>query len=297
MNLAAKYLFLMSLLAFLGCGHNAPGLPDDVRLQYIRIGGTHGYHAYSNIDYIAERLDNGRTRVVVEVGNDRDRVFEADGSLMDTLESYVREYRMDRYKGHYRPKMDILDGDSWSLELSFSNGSSTSCSGYMAYPPRTGAEALGKAEGLLSRWLYQEPAEEVALTSFRYEWHDKEGTEIYTFQKKDTVCSASVRLSGQDRSLCYEDVDEHLGERLANLIRWCHMASYTGEDLAREDRSRPRWILTAEYENGQKIVAMDYLDREPAAESWRQGVPSFSEMDLRNDTEQAFSQLSDKQNQ
>ena len=294
MNLVAKYLFLMSLLSFLGCGHNAPGLPDDVRLQYVRCGGTHGYHAYSNIDYSAERLENGRTRVVVEIGNDRHRVFEADGALMDTLEAIVREYRMDRYSGHYQPKMEILDGDSWSLELRLSDGSSSSCSGYMAYPPKGGAEALGKVEGTLSRWLYQEPAEEVALTSFRYEWHGEEGTESYVFQKKDTGCSASVRLFGQDKSWSYEDVDEYLGQRLANVIRWNHMASYTGEDLAKEDSSRPRWILTAEYENGQKIAVMDYLDRELGEDSWRKDVPSFSEVGLRNETEQAFSQLSEK---
>ncbi|MBR3291417.1 MAG: hypothetical protein IKI66_04485 [Bacteroidales bacterium] len=297
MNLLARYLFLMSLLSFLGCGHNAPGLPDDVRLQYVRCGGTHGYHAYSNIDYSAERLENGKTRVIVEIGNDRDRVFEADGALMDTLETIVRAYRMDRYSGHYQPKMEILDGDSWSLELRFSDGSSTSCSGYMAYPPKGGAEALGKVEGTLSRWLYQEPAEEVALTSFRYEWHGEEGAEIYVFQKKDTGCSASVRLSGQDKSQSYEDVDEYLGKRLANVILWNHMASYTGEDPAKEDSSRPRWILMAEYENGQKISVMDYLDRELGEDSWRKDVPSFSEIGLRNETEQAFSQLSDKQNQ
>lgn len=294
MNLLARYLFLMSLLSFLGCGHNAPGLPDDVRLQYVRCGGTHGYHAYSNIDYSAERLENGKTRVIVEIGNDRDRVFEADGALMDTLETIVRAYRMDRYSGHYQPKMEILDGDSWSLELRFSDGSSTSCSGYMAYPPKGGAEALGKIEGTLSRWLYQEPAEEVALTSFRYEWHGEEGAEIYVFQKKDTGCSASVRLSGQDKSQSYEDVDEYLGKRLANVILWNHMASYTGEDPAKEDSSRPRWILMAEYENGQKISVMDYLDRELGEDSWRKDVPSFSEIGLRNETEQAFSQLSDK---
>ena len=213
---------------------------------------------------------------------------------MDTLETIVRAYRMDRYSGHYQPKMEILDGDSWSLELRFSDGSSTSCSGYMAYPPKGGAEALGKVEGTLSRWLYQEPAEEVALTSFRYEWHGEEGAEIYVFQKKDTGCSASVRLSGQDKSQSYEDVDEYLGKRLANVILWNHMASYTGEDLAKEDSSRPRWILTAEYENGQKIAVMDYLDRELGEDSWRKDVPSFSEVGLRNETEQAFSQLSEK---
>lgn len=288
MNTVVKYLILMSLLSFLGCGQNVPKPGDDVRLQSLSVGGTHGYHAYSNIGYTAERLESGKTRVVVKVGNDRDRIFETEGGLMDTLESYVRKYHMYRYEGHYQPKMDILDGDSWSLELHFSNGLSTSCSGYMAYPPKNGAEALGKVEGLLSRWLYQEPAEEVALTSFRYEWHDQEGSECYVFQKTDAGLSLSIRMPGQNETLTCKDVDEALRARLADVIRWNHMASYTGEPLAEEDKSRPRWILTAEYENGLKIEAMDYLDRKAAEESWRQGVPSFSETGLRHETEQAF---------
>ena len=161
----------MSLSFFFGCGHNNPAPkpePDGptkadglVSLEY---GGTHGYHAHSNIDYKAERLADGKTRITVMVGNDRDRVFEADGAIMDTLESIVRQYRMDRYKGNYQPKMEILDGDSWHFSLSFADGKETDCSGYMAYPHNHGREALGKVEGILSRWLYQEPAEDVALS-------------------------------------------------------------------------------------------------------------------------------------
>ena len=292
MKLVTRILLLMSLLSFLGCGHKVPApgqkLGSEVHLQSLRISGTHGYHAHSNIGYRAERLENGTTRVIVEVGDDRDRVFETDGALMDTLESFVREYRMDRYEGYYRPKMEIMDGDSWSLELNFTDGSNTSCGGYMAYPPRRGSEAIGKTEGTLSRWLYQEPAEEVGLVSFRYELHCEEGTEIFTLQRKDSVCTVSVQPFGQPKATTYEGIDPYLATRLALDIRWNHMASYTGENPAEEDTSRPRWILFAEYENGQKIEAMDYLDRS-TGDSWRQGVPSISEMGLRNDTECAFS--------
>ncbi len=269
-------LLLMSLLSFLGCGHKTPDpgpeMDSNVHLKKIHFSATHGYHAYSNIGYSAELTDDGKTRVIVEVGDDRDRVFMEDGSLMDSLEAIVREYRMNRYEGYYRPDMEILDGDSWSMEIDFTDGSSSSCGGYMAYPPYKGREAIGKVEGFLSRWLYQEPAEEVALVSFRYEWHGEDGDEVYTFQKKD-----GARY-------------ENMATKLANIIRWDHMASYTGEKLAEEDTTRPRWILTAEYENGQRIEAMDYLDRKPDDRHWRQGVPSCSEMSFRNATEQAFSE-------
>ena len=48
-------------------------------------------------------------------------------------------------------------------------------------------------------------------------------------------------------------------------------------------------ILKAEYENGQKIEAMDYLDRTPE-DSWRHDVPSISERSFRYDTQQAFNE-------
>ena len=285
-----RLFLVMSLFSFLGCGHKAPGpeLDKSVHLQSLYYSASHGYHAHSNIGYRAERLENGKARVTVLVGNDRDRVFETEGSLMDSLEALVREYRMDRFNGHYEPKFEILDGVSWSMELVFTEGNITSCGGYMAYPPK-GAEGIGKSEGMLSRWLYQEPAEEIALVSFRYEYYDAEGSEIYTFEQKGGDGSAYVQPYGQSKGQKYEGFDEFLATRLASEIRWNHMASYTGENLAEEDKTRPRWILKAEYANGQKIEVMDYLDRS-SQEDWRQGVPSISEMGLRYATEQGFSE-------
>ena len=287
-----KLLLLMSLFSFLGCGHKnplpGPELDKNVHVQSIHFSATHGYHAHSNIGYKAERLENGTTRVVVEVGNDRDRVFEAEGSLMDSLEALVREYRMNTFTEHYQPEMEILDGDSWSMEICYTDGSSNSCGGYMAYPPN-GAAGIHKTEALLSRWLYQEPAEEVGLVSFHYEVHDAEGTEVYDCRIKDTVCTAFVQAHGQQKGQTFENVDPYLMKKLANEICWTHMGSYTGENLKEEDKTRPRWILKAGYENGQQIEAMDYLDR-TVDDSWRYDVPSISEMALRYGVEQAFSE-------
>ena len=284
-------LILMSLFSLSGCGqkNNAgpgPELDRDVHLQSVYYSATHGYHAHSNIGYRAERLESGNTRVIVEVGNDRDRVFEAEGAVMDSLEALVRKYRMHNFKGHYEPEMEIMDGDSWSMELVFTDGAVTSCGGYMAYPPK-GAQGIGMTEGILSRWLYQEPAEEVALVSFRYEYHDADGYGVYAFEQKDSGGSAFVQPYGEAKGKTCEGLDDFLPKRLSNEIRWNHMASYTGGNPAEEDTSRPRWILRAEYANGQKVEAMDYLDRTPE-DDWRHDVPSVSEMGLRSSTEQGF---------
>ena len=161
----------------------------------------------------------------------------------------------------------------------------------MAYPPKGGAEALGKVEGILSRWLYQEPAEEVGLVSFRYELYSEVGDEAYAFRKDAAGCSMDFLPMGATRNQHFEGIDAAVAQRLASIVRWSHMGSYTGENRAEEDTSRPRWLLTVEYENGQKIEAMDYLDRKLDSESWRQDVPSFSEMDLRHETERLFSEV------
>ena len=214
---------------------------------------------------------------------------ELDIRGMDSLEAIVREYRMDRYDGHYKPKMDVLDGDSWSLSLTLSDGTNASCSGYMAYPPKGGAEAIGKVEGFLSRWLYVEPAEEVALTRFRYEFHDAEGDEVYCFNRTESHNAVYFRLYGQREGWNYYCGDTTVLVWMAREIQWSHLGSYTGEDLSQEDTSRPRWIMIAEYADGTKYEKIDYLDRE-SGDSWRHNVPSFTETGFRSEVQRRFSE-------
>lgn len=288
-----RLLLLMSLLSFLGCGHPTPSPSPQTngrhgQLMKLEYGGTHGYHAYSNIDFRAERLKDGRTRITVMVGNDRDRVFEEESSTMDSLEAIVYAYKMYKYDGSYTPRYDVLDGDSWHLSMDFADGEHQSCHGYEATPPGKGGEGLGKIEGFFSRWLNQEPAEEVALVSFRYELHTEEGDEVLWFKKDEDRCPVYFRMMGSNEGWNYYCGDPDLAIQLARAIRWCHMASYTGEKLEKEDKSLPRWVLIAEYENGQKIEDMDYLDRDLKDDDWHHGVPSLSERELRYEAERLF---------
>lgn len=289
-------LIIMTLLSLLGCGPKKPAGPDepgDVRLDYIHYSASHGYHAYSNIGYSAERQADGKTRIVVEVGNDRDRVFEAEASVMDSLDAIVKKYKMIKYHGHYQPKVDILDGDSWSFSMRMSDGTEGDCGGYMAYPPKGGAQALGEVETILSRWLYMEPAEEVALTSFRYELHDaKEGSEVFSARQEKDYVSVYFREMGSREGWNYYCGNPELLLFLSREIRWAHACSYigTGEKLADEDKTRPRWIAIFEYADGQIFELIDYLDRPETSRYAYENhtYPTITEMELRSGTEQRF---------
>lgn len=292
MHLSTTILLLMSLLSLFGCGHNGPAPAPGTPLKSLRYSGTHGYHAYSNIGFRAQRQDDGTTRIALEVGNDRDRVFFYGPEVMDHLDSLVAAYKMYKFNGHYEPKFEVLDGDSWSLELDFADGTWTSCGGYMAYPPGKGGEAIGRLEGLLNGWLDRGPAEGTVLTGFRYEIHTGDEDSAYglTRTSGDSPLAISWLKRGMAREETLSGADSLLAQRLCDMMRWGHVYTYTGEDPAAEDASRPRWKLSVTFSDGWSFSTMDYLDREPEGESWRQGVPSFTEMDLMHETSSLFSE-------
>lgn len=290
MPLSTTILLLMSLLSLFGCGQNEPAPGPGVPLKSIRYSGTRGYHAHSNVGFRAQRQDDGTTRVALEVGNDRDRVFLYGPEVMDHIDSLVAEYKMYKFKGHYDPKFEILDGDSWSLSLDFADGTWSSCGGYMAYPPGKGAEAIGHLEGLLNEWLNRGPAEDALLTFYRFEMHTDDEDAVYCLTRQD---DATLALSWRKRGMAKEetlpDAAEYLAKRLCDIMRWNQMYTYTGEDVASEDTSRPRWKVSIAFADGWHFETMDYLDRKPGdEESWRQDVPSFSEVNLMHEASSVF---------
>ena len=256
-------LLLMSLLSFFGCRSNAPApAPEEpVRLNDFYYTETHGYRGFTNRGYRAERLDDGKVRITVELGDDRDRVFKADAWVMDSLEAIVREYRMDRYKERYKPMFDIKDGDTWDFFLKYSDGKRVRSGGYEAKPDR-GREASDRIEAFFSPWLKQEPSEDAALVSFRYELHGKEGDEVFSFTREKDRNAVYFREFGSLDGWNYYCGNPQVLEDLTKEMRRIHACSYCGEKIAEEDKSRPRWIAVLEYEDGQLFELMDYLDRD-----------------------------------
>ena len=248
-----KLFVLMSLLSLLGCR------PNPSTLDSFYYSATHGYRGFTNRGYRAERLNDGKTRITVELGDDRDRVFLAEASVMDSLEALVQQYKMDRYKERYKPMFDIKDGDTWDFSLKYSDGKSVRSGGYEALPAN-GREAFQQVEAFFSPWLKYEPDEEASIVAFRYELHNEEGTEVFSFRKERNA--VYFRNLGSWEGYNYYCGDPEVLTKLDKDLREIHACSYCGEKLSEEDKSRPRWIAILTYSDGRMYELMDYLDRD-----------------------------------
>ena len=285
MKPVTKLIFLMSLLSLFGCGNNtpAPAYDGPVRLDSFYHTATHGYRGFTNRGYRAVRLADGKARITVELGDDRDRMFETDDAILDSLLALTKEYKMDNYKEKYMPRGDWRDGDTWEVSFDYSDGKHVFSSGYVAMP--NGAEeAFDKVEKLFAPWRDREP--DTALVSFRYERHSKdEGTEVFWFKKDEYHNAVYFRLPGTLEGWNYYCGDASVLETLAEEMRYLHACSYCGEDLSKEKTSRPRWIAILEYADGSKFELMDYLDRDGG---YDHRPPTTTERQLRFIAEDVF---------
>ena len=276
----------MALFSFFGCRHIHQDTEEPVCLDYFYYTATHGYRGFTNRGYQAERLADGKVRITLEIGNDRDRVFKAEAIVMDSLEAIVREFRMDRYKERYKPVFDVKDGDSWDFALKYSDGRKVRSSGYFTLPDN-GREAFARIEAFFAPWLNLEPSPDAALVSFRYELHCDEGTEVFWFQKEGDRNAVFFRETGSFVGWNYYCGDPQVLARLAEDMRQIHACSYCGEKLSEEDKSRPRWIAVLEYEDGQLFELMDYLDRDGG---YDHRPPTNTEREIRYAAEKHFSE-------
>ena len=281
-------LLLMALFSLFGCGHKTPApepaVDGPTRIDSFYYSATHGFRGFTNRGYRAERLNDGTVRITVELGNDRDRIFVADASVMDALEAIVKEYKMNRYKEKYMPVFDVKDGDTWDFSLNYSDGKRVHSHGYVAQPDGA-REAFQKVEDLFAPWRDREPSTDTDLVSFRYELHGEEGTEVFWFKKDEYHNAVYIRTLGSYDGWNYYCGDEKVLERLAEEMRDIHACSYCGEKLSEEDPSRPRWVAILEYADGSRFELLDYLDRDGG---YNHRPPTNAEREIRLTAEKIF---------
>lgn len=289
MKPVTKILLLMTLLSFLGCGKTSasadqPAAEGPARLNMFYHTATHGWRGITNRGYRAERLKDGKVRITVELSDDRDRIFEADEAILDSLDALVREYKMDKYKERYKPAFDVKDGDTWEVSFDYSDGKHVFSSGYFTMPDKAN-EAFKKVEALFAPWRDREPAEDVPLVSFRYELYSPEGTEVFWFKKDSHHNAVYFREMGSNEGWNYYCGDAKILDELAKEMRYANACSYCGEDLSQEDKTRPRWVAILEYDDGSKFELMDYLDRDGG---YQHRPPTNTERSIRYAAERYF---------
>ena len=69
---------------------------------------------------------------------------------VDTFRLIIIEEKMYKYKEHYRPNMQVLDGEGWHFEAKFSDGTSIYSTGSNAWP---GGNGLSRINGYMRQLI------------------------------------------------------------------------------------------------------------------------------------------------
>ena len=76
------------------------------------------------------------------------RPFPAE--LAAALEQAIADYGMEKWNGEYSTEYEVLDGECFSLQMEFADGTSVSAYGNNAFPPRY-FEAMGAVDEIFER--------------------------------------------------------------------------------------------------------------------------------------------------
>lgn len=98
------------------------------------------YDHHNSMSQCGERYDvtltdDGKVHVVIDEGSPEEKEFYLhDTAIFDELLEIVKTYKTDKYKENYKPRMQIFDGDNWSLYYKYDSQRRVSSGGYMAWP-------------------------------------------------------------------------------------------------------------------------------------------------------------------
>ena len=115
-------------------------------LKKIRFSYSNGYMMDSNINYELEN-DEYVTKVVIKPFgvSESDKVsFYVDKSVSDKVVEVLNKYNVSKWDGFDGNDELVLDGDSFSMYITLTDGKSISANGYMEWP-----ENYGKVKGEL----------------------------------------------------------------------------------------------------------------------------------------------------
>lgn len=144
---------IAAVTGLVSCGAQVPE-GDLLSVEYTESGTMAGYiyegHVKKNPD---------GTFVLKAMKENYGPLFQKQISkeAADTIRQIIIEEKMYKYKEHYRPKMQVLDGYGWHFAAKFSDGTSIYSSGSNARP---GGNGLGRINGYMRHLI--EDADTVA---------------------------------------------------------------------------------------------------------------------------------------
>ena len=135
-----KFLFCMigTMMSLLCCGTKAPE-GQLVLLEYTKSGTMAGYAYFGRV----EKMSNG-SFVVIAMKKSYGELYQKKigKEELEKLKQIIVEEKMMKYKEHYRPIFEVLDGYMWHFEATFSDGSRVYSNGSNAQPSGNGLERV-----------------------------------------------------------------------------------------------------------------------------------------------------------
>ena len=143
-----KCMFYMiaGILSLIGCGTPEP-TGELLSVDYTHSGTMAGYIYEGRV-----KQDSNGNYVLTAMKENYGPLFQKQISkeAIDSFKQIIIEEKMYKYKEHYRPSMEVLDGEGWHFAAKFSDGTRIYSSGSNAWPRGNG---LGRIQGYLLKLI------------------------------------------------------------------------------------------------------------------------------------------------
>ena len=254
-----KNLLLIGLLAFsVSCISQPPknnSKMNTERLTYFSFSHHNTMARFNGEKYEVSTEKDGRIHIIIDEGFPQEKDFYIDDStIFDELLAIVKQYKMDKYNSDYRPKMQVFDGDSWSLYYKYDSKRSVSSGGYMAWPNNY-REARQAISEYFQKWRdYPIQAKEINL--FQYTCKNKQGRDIeYRLERGEQEAKLFIRNAEYDTDKEIAVSNDYL-TKLQELVNMYRLKEEY--DRTTDDASASMYRFFISYNTGDTIDFRGY---------------------------------------
>ena len=261
-----KNILLISLLLTLMVScmaqdpKNNPKMNNE-RLTYFSFDHHNSMALFNGENYHVSTEKDGRIRVVIDESYPNEMEFYiTDSTIFDELKAIVDEYKMDKYKSNYQPRMQIFDGDSWSLYYKYDSKRSVSSGGYMAWPDNY-HEARQALADYFQKWRNYEIGVK-QIDYFKFTSKNNQGRDIeYILERGENEAIITLRDSEHDFNGSLSVSLDYLNElqQLVNTVR----LKESMYDYYTSDEEATQCNFLVRYNTGDTVSAVNCYTKYP----------------------------------
>ena len=225
------------------------------RLTYFSFDHHNTMVWHSGEKYNVSTEKDGRIHIIIDEGFPEEKDFYInDTTIFDELDSLIKAFKMHKWHDKYQPKMEIFDGDIWSLYFKYGSDKSKGSGGYMAWPDNYHAARQAISE-YFQKWRdYPIPNKEINL--FQYTCKNKQGRDIeYRLERGEVEAKLFIRNAEYNSDKEIAVSNDYLTElqELVNMYRLKDEYNRTTDD---DSASLYRFFIC--YNTGDTIDFIGY---------------------------------------